>query len=123
MFNRPILFVATTNAAAASHFYGDILEFSLLADEPFALVFDCEGITLRVQKVDQLQPEMHTVLGWAVDDIEASVRKLSDKGIAFARYEHMPQDEQGIWSAPGGGRIAWFQDPDGNTLSLTESSG
>jgi catechol 2,3-dioxygenase-like lactoylglutathione lyase family enzyme len=122
MLNQPILFVATTNAAAASHFYGDILEFPLLADEPFALVFDCGGITLRVQKIDQLQPAMHTVLGWAVDDIEASVRELSDKGLAFQRYEHMPQDELGIWSAPGGGRIAWFQDPDDNTLSLTQLS-
>jgi catechol 2,3-dioxygenase-like lactoylglutathione lyase family enzyme len=123
MPGQPILFIATANASAALEFYGQKLGFSLLVDDPFALVFDCDGTMLRIQKVDDVQAQPYTVLGWAVDDIAVSVTSLSAGGVEFQRYEHMEQDELGIWSSPGGGKIAWFQDPDGNTLSLTELIG
>jgi predicted enzyme related to lactoylglutathione lyase len=123
MLGQPILFVATANANAALEFYEQTLGFSLLVDDPFALVFDCNGTMLRIQKVDTVQAQPYTVLGWAVDDIADSVSSLNASGVVFQIYEHMEQDQLGIWTSPGGGRIAWFQDPDGNTLSLTEMVG
>jgi catechol 2,3-dioxygenase-like lactoylglutathione lyase family enzyme len=116
-----VAFVATTNADRAREFYGGVLGLRLLADEPFALVFDAHGTTLRVQKLPELAPARHTVLGWLVPDVAAAIRQLSAKGVAFERYPGLPQDELGIATFPGGSRVAWFKDPDGNTLSLTEA--
>jgi len=113
--------VATTNADGAREFYGGVLGLRLLADEPFALVFDAHGTTLRVQKLPELAPARHTVLGWRVPDVAGAIRQLSAKGVAFERYPGLPQDELGIATFPGGSRVAWFKDPDGNTLSLTEA--
>jgi catechol 2,3-dioxygenase-like lactoylglutathione lyase family enzyme len=113
-------FVATANAPRAIEFYRDTLGLKFIADEPYAVVFDANGTMLRVQKVEALMPAWHTVLGWRVTDIAATVRGLSAKGVAFERYGFLPQDDLGIWSAPGGARVAWFKDPDGNTLSLTQ---
>ena len=50
----------------------------------------------------------------------ASVTELATTGVEFTRYGFMKQDKQGIWDAPGGTRVAWFKDPDGNTLSLSQ---
>ena len=92
----------------------------LVADEPFALVFDAHGVMLRVTKVDAVTPAPYTVLGWRVPDIGAAVMELGGSGVVFERYQGMPQDELGIWTSPSGAKIAWFRDPDGNVLSLTE---
>ena len=113
-------FVATAQAEAARHFYESVLGLSLLEDSPFALVFDSDGTTLRVQKVEQVTPAPYTALGWQVTDIEASVRSLRTKGAVLQRYEGLSQDALGIWKSPSGAKVAWFRDPDGNTLSLTE---
>ena len=75
---------------------------------------------LRVAIVKTLQPAGYTVLGWIVPDIAKAVRDLVKNGVIFQRYEGMPQDDLGIWSSPSGARVAWFSDPEGNTLSLTE---
>ena len=91
-----------------------------MEDTPFALVFDAHGTMLRVQKVQTFTPSGHTVLGWHVGDIHETVEQLLKRGIVFERYPGLPQDEQGIWTTPDGNLIAWFTDPDGNTLSLTE---
>ena len=99
-----------------------MLGLSLVEDSPFALVFDSNGTTLRVQKVEQVTPAPYTALGWQVTDIEASVRSLRAKGAVFQRYEGLSQDALGIWKSPSGAKVAWFRDPDGNTLSLTESA-
>jgi catechol 2,3-dioxygenase-like lactoylglutathione lyase family enzyme len=115
-----VAFVATAQTEAAKHFYESVLGLSLLEDSPFALVFDSGGTMLRVQKVEQVVPAPYTVLGWQVSDIEASVRSLRAKGAVFQRYEGMSQDALGIWKSPGRAKVAWFRDPDGNTLSLTE---
>ena|SRR5436190_15378557 len=117
-----VAFVATAQAEAARHFYESVLGLSLVEDSPFALVFDSNGTTLRVQKVEQVTPAPYTALGWQVTDIEASVRSLRAKGAVLQRYEGLFQDALGIWKSPSGAKVAWFRDPDGNTLSLTESA-
>src|SRR5271154_3024716 len=113
-------FVATKQAVKARKFYGETLGLTFVSDDPFAIVFDVKGTMLRVQKVQELQPARHTVLGWEVADVRAEVEALTKKGVKFERYEGLPQDELGVWTSPGGGKIAWFKDPDGNTLSLTQ---
>ena len=115
-----VAFVATRDPVQARAFYEGALGLRLVADEPFALVFDAHGTTLRVQKVPELAPARHTVLGWLVPDIAAAVGALAAKGIAFERYPGLTQDGLGVCTFPGGSRVAWCKDPDGNTLSLTE---
>jgi catechol 2,3-dioxygenase-like lactoylglutathione lyase family enzyme len=118
-----IAFVATAQPEQARQFYGHVLGLRLVADEPFALVFDANGTTLRVAKVQQLTPAQNTILGWLVPDITSAVTELGRRGVAFERYEGMPQDGQGICAFPDGARVAWLKDPDGNTLSLTQLPG
>jgi catechol 2,3-dioxygenase-like lactoylglutathione lyase family enzyme len=115
--------VATTDAARARTFYEGVLGLRLVADEPFALVFDLAGVMLRVAKVEQFAPQPFTVLGWRVSDVVAAVSALSRKGVAFERFPGMDQDELGVCAFPDGGRVAWFKDPDGNLLSLTQFEG
>jgi catechol 2,3-dioxygenase-like lactoylglutathione lyase family enzyme len=114
----PIAFVSTTDPERARAFYQDTLGLTFVADEGFALVFDLAGVMLRVTRVDELRPQPFTVLGWRVDDAEATVRELTGRGVAFERYAGLEQDELGVWRSPSGARIAWFRDPDGNVLSL-----
>jgi catechol 2,3-dioxygenase-like lactoylglutathione lyase family enzyme len=117
----PIMaFLATRDSARARRFYADVLGLRLVSDDPYALVFDAAGTVLRVQKVDELEPRPFTVLGWRVANIEATVDALVARGVRFERYHGMDQDARGVWRTPGGARVAWFKDPDGNTLSLTQ---
>jgi predicted enzyme related to lactoylglutathione lyase len=119
--SRPIVaFVATTNPKRAKAFYAETLGLRLVSEDGFALAFDAGGTMLRVAIVKTLQPAGYTVLGWIVPDIAKAVRDMVKRGVIFQRYEGMPQDDLGIWSSPSGARIAWFSDPEGNTLSLTE---
>jgi catechol 2,3-dioxygenase-like lactoylglutathione lyase family enzyme len=117
-----IAFVATAEPARAREFYEDTLGLHLIEDGPFAIVFDTNGTMLRVQKVAELRPAPFTTLGWNVTDIVEAVTTLRGRGVTFERYEGMPQDKLGIWASPAGGKIAWFKDPDGNTLSLAQFS-
>lgn len=118
--SRPIVaFLATTDPARAKRFYAHTLGLRLVSADGFALVFDAGGTMLRVATVPALQPAGYTVLGWLVPDIARTVRDLRKKKVVFNRYDGMGQDDLGIWTAPSGARIAWFADPDGNTLSLT----
>jgi catechol 2,3-dioxygenase-like lactoylglutathione lyase family enzyme len=118
--SKAIAFVATTNPAGAREFYEKKLGLSLISEDAFALVFDANGTMLRVQKVQELSPAQYTALGWEVADISVEVEELGKKGVVFSRYEWLQQDDRGIWTSPGGAKIAWFKDPDGNTLSLTQ---
>jgi catechol 2,3-dioxygenase-like lactoylglutathione lyase family enzyme len=118
-----VAFVATTDPPRAKNFYATTLGLRLVSEDSFALVFDAAGTMLRVTTVPELQPAGYTVLGWVVPDIQNAVRALQDRGVEFRRYGWMSQDEQGIWMAPGGAQVAWFGDPDGNTLSLTQMGG
>jgi catechol 2,3-dioxygenase-like lactoylglutathione lyase family enzyme len=113
-------FIATTDVDAARTFYRDTLGLRLVDDNPFALVFDANGTTLRVTRVEDAVVAPYTVLGWDVTDIVATVAALTARGVAFHRYDGMEQDDAGIWSAPGGARVAWFADPEGNTLSVSQ---
>jgi catechol 2,3-dioxygenase-like lactoylglutathione lyase family enzyme len=115
-----ITFVSTKQPDLAKKFYKGILGLRFVEDTPFALIFDAGGTMLRVSKVDSLTPAPFTVLGWKVADIRRTVEALTKKGVTFERYKSMPQDEAGVWTTPDGNRIAWFKDPDGNTLSLTQ---
>jgi catechol 2,3-dioxygenase-like lactoylglutathione lyase family enzyme len=118
---HPIMaFVATTRPEQARAFYQGVLGLPLVEDTPFALVFQAGGTNLRVQKAGPFQPHPFTALGWQVPDIAAAVKELAGRGVTFARYDFIPQDELGIWTTPDGARVAWFKDPDGNTLSLTQ---
>lgn len=118
---HPIMaFVATTDAARARTFYEKKLGLALVSDDPYALVFDAAGTMLRVQKVETVAPVGYTVLGWRVTDIARVAGDLATKGVVLERYGFLEQDARGIWASPGGAKVAWFKDPDGNTLSLTE---
>lgn len=119
--SRPIIaFVATTDPVRARKFYAKTLGLRLVSEDHFALVFDAAGTMVRVAIVQALQPAGYTVLGWIVPDIRRAVAALARKGVTFRRYNGLEQDERGIWASPSGARIAWFEDPDGNTLSLTQ---
>ena len=115
-----IAFVATKQSERAKLFYSKTLGLRLVADTPFALVFDAGGTMLRISKVGELTPAPYTVLGWKVPNIRSAVEELTSGGVTFERYKEMPQDELGIWTTPDGHKVAWFKDPDGNTLSLTQ---
>jgi hypothetical protein len=95
------------------------LELACLEESPFAIVVDAHGTRLRLTPVPELGAQPFTIAGWEVPDIEASVDALATAGVAFQRFDGIAQDARGIWHTPGGDRVAWFNDPDGNTLSLT----
>ena len=120
MLGDVITFLPTTDPARAREFYAGTLGLELEDSNQFALVFRINGTMLRVTVVPSFEPQPFTVLGWQVSDIEATIRTLSERGITFARFDSVDQDELGIWTSPAGGRIAWFKDPDGNTLSVAE---
>ena|SRR6185437_14343879 len=122
MVGKLIAFVPTLDLAKARSFYEGILRMRLVSEDGFASVFDANGTMLRVTKVDRLTPQPFTVLGWEVADINDSVSRLGQQGIRFEHYGMPGQDGRGIWASPSGARIAWFKDPDGNVLSLTQFS-
>jgi catechol 2,3-dioxygenase-like lactoylglutathione lyase family enzyme len=115
-----IALIPTTDLVRARAFYQDTLGLRVLSEDPFAAAFDGHGTMLRVTLVGEVAKAPYTVLGWSVADIAAAVADLAGRGVAFERFDGMTQDELGIWTAPGGDQVAWFKDPDGNTLSLTE---
>jgi catechol 2,3-dioxygenase-like lactoylglutathione lyase family enzyme len=115
-----VAFVGTRQPDRARSFYRDALGLRLVSEDPFAIVFDAAGTMLRVSIVPELTPARFTVLGWQVADIAATSRALQKAGVALERFPGMQQDELGVWSSPSGAKVAWFKDPDGNILSITE---
>ena len=120
--SKIIAFVHITDWARARAFYEDVLGLRLVEEEkPFALVFDANGIMLRVTPGGEHKPAPGTVLGWEVEAIEATVERLTAVGVQFLRYPGLNDSNPlGIWTSPSGARIAWFHDPDGNVLSLAQ---
>lgn len=114
-----IAFVATTDSQRSKAFYQDVLGLTLIADEPFALVFQAGETMLRIQKAQELKPQPFTSLGWRVSEIRPVIDELRAKGVKFKRYDFFEQDAFDVWTTPDGSEVAWFEDPDGNTLSLT----
>ncbi|HSU17468.1 VOC family protein [Longimicrobium sp.] len=118
-----VAFVPTRDPARARAFYQRVLGLRLVGEDAFALVFDCGGTMLRVVNVAGVpgfEPAPFTILGWDVADAHAAVRELRERGAEPLRYGGMEQDELGVWTSPAGARIAWFHDPDGNVLSITQ---
>jgi catechol 2,3-dioxygenase-like lactoylglutathione lyase family enzyme len=119
-----IAFIGTADLARARAFYEGVLGLPVIEDEPgVALAVDARGTMLRVTAVREVAPRPYTVLGWAVPDVAAAVRHLAARGVPARRFDGLEQDDLGIWSAPGGARVAWFADPDGNTLSVAQFPG
>jgi catechol 2,3-dioxygenase-like lactoylglutathione lyase family enzyme len=120
---KPIIaFVITTKPEEAISFYRDKLGFKLVGNDEFALVFDANGTMIRVVKLkaEQFRAAPHTVLGWRVADASRAAAELKQRGISFERYPGMGQDQDGIWTSPSGARVAWFKDPEGNVLSISQ---
>jgi catechol 2,3-dioxygenase-like lactoylglutathione lyase family enzyme len=113
-------FVPTKNSAAARIFYEDTLGLRFVSADNFATVMEANGTLLRITNVGDFAPAPFTILGWQVDDIEPIVTEMAAKGVQFSRYGFLEQAENGIWTAPDGAKVAWFLDPDGNTLSISQ---
>jgi catechol 2,3-dioxygenase-like lactoylglutathione lyase family enzyme len=113
-------FAATSDLPAARAFYQRGLGLPLAGESPIAMTFDCGGTTLRVNLVEQPVVAPYTVLGFTVGDIAAAINDLAARGIDFERFDGVEQDELGVWNAPGGAKVAWCKDPDGNVVSLTQ---
>jgi len=121
LYNLPVkAFVPTAKPGEAKKFYADILGLKLLSEDNYALEFEAGGTLLRVTTVQELNPHPFTILGWNVPDISSTIRSLIEKGVEFKEYDFMEQDNLGIWTSPSGAKVAWFNDPDGNVLSLTQ---
>lgn len=118
--SKLIGFIPTRDAARALDFYQNLLGLRFVSDDAFAIVFELNGNMIRLVRIEEFTPASYTILGWQVEDIESSVKELAAKGLAFQQYSFLEQSEEGIWAAPGGAKIAWFHDPDGNTLSLSQ---
>lgn len=121
--NRPFVgFMLITDAVRARAFYCDVLGLPLQQEDEFALIVDAGGTQLRLAVAAQVPEPTGTNAGWLVPDVNATVRKLADAGVVFERFPGMEQDLDGVWRAPGGSAVAWFRDPDGNRLSLSQAA-
>ena len=118
----PVTFVITADRARSKPFYAGVLGLRVLGEDDHAVTFDLGNRTpMRLTTVPGHKASGHTVLGWHVADIGTAVRDLKAKGAEFQVYDGYGQDGDGVWSSPGGGaKVAWFTDPDGNILSLTQ---
>jgi catechol 2,3-dioxygenase-like lactoylglutathione lyase family enzyme len=115
-----VAFVPICDGEKARAFYEGVLGLKFVKDDGFALVFDADGIMIRAAKMKEVKPVQFTILGWEVSDIENAVRALTAKGVHFEIFGFFKQDELGIWTAPTGDKVAWFKDPDGNVLSVSQ---
>ena len=112
-------FVPTADADRARQFFVDVLGLEFVADDGFALVVRAASSTIRIVRMGSFTPLPNTILGWEVPELSATVERLTGAGVAFQRYPHLNQDALGIWTSPDGSQVAWFNDPDGNVLSLS----
>ncbi|HXK34131.1 MAG TPA: VOC family protein [Dehalococcoidia bacterium] len=119
--SKLVTFVLTARPGEARRFYEEVLGFRFVAEDDFAIVFEMNGTTLRLTKMEQVEPAPHTILGLDADDIARGMSWLEGRGVRFERYEGMGQDERGVWSA-GPVKVAWFKDPDGNLLSISQGA-
>ena len=116
----PIIAFIPTRDAARSRRFSEGLGLSFVSDDSFAIVMDANGIMVRIVRVEDFTPFPFTLLGWQVNDIHQTVAEMTSKGVKFARYAYFEQSADGVWTAPGGAKVAWFTDPDGNTLSVSQ---
>lgn len=115
-----VAFVGSSDLDRSERFYGGILGLTLRDERPFALSALVNGAHLRITAVDTVKAAEYTVLGFTVADIDATIDDLQLRDVAFTRFDGMDQDPRGVWRSPNGARVAWFSDPDGNRLSVTQ---
>lgn len=116
-----VAFVPSTDLDRSRSFFEEILGFPVVEQDRFAVVLDAGPLTIRVTYVGpEFTVQPFTVLGWEVGDIQADMAGLVERGVTFLRVGALDQDAAGVWTAPDGTHIAWFQDPEGNTLSLSQ---
>jgi catechol 2,3-dioxygenase-like lactoylglutathione lyase family enzyme len=120
-FSQLVSFVASADLARARRFYESVLGLQVERATPAQCVLRAGGTIVRVLQVDEVEPSPHPVLGWNITNIEDAVRTLATHGVTFERYDGLEQDAAGVWQAPDGSRSAWFRDPDGNVLALTQT--
>jgi catechol 2,3-dioxygenase-like lactoylglutathione lyase family enzyme len=118
--SKLMAFAPSTDMKRARAFFEGVLGLRFVNEDSFAIVFDANGTPLRVANTPGFQPAPYTIVGWAVPQIERYVEKLKARGVSFMRYPGLKQDALGIWTSPSKAKVAWFQDPDGNVLSLTQ---
>jgi catechol 2,3-dioxygenase-like lactoylglutathione lyase family enzyme len=120
--DKLIGFIPTRNGDAARVFYETKVGLRFISEDQFAIVFQSGANIIRITRTGSFTPAPFTILGWHSSQIEQDVRDMTARGITFERYDYMGlQDELGIWTAPGGAKVAWFKDPDGNTLSISQA--
>ncbi len=120
--NRMVAFLSTADAERARGFYEGVLGLTFTGDHGPVVTFEGGSGRLMLQKTDAVTPPHGTALGWIVDDIRASIQALSARGVVFERFYDMDQDDLGVWSPAPGSGVAWFKDPDGNLLSVSQSA-
>jgi len=114
-------FLATSDAGRARAFFEGVLGLTFVEDNEYLVMFETASARLNLQKTDVVKPPFGTAVGWQVKDLRGTIRGLMDRGVAFERYENMAQDDLAIWSPAPGVGVAWFKDPDGNLLSLSQA--
>ena len=118
--SKIIGFVPTKDSTKARDFYEHKLGFQFVSDDPFALVMKAGDNNIRIAKSKDFTPAAYTVLGWEVQDIKTMISWLKQRGVAFEKYPFVQDQELGIWTTPNGDKVAWFKDPDGNVLSVSQ---
>lgn len=121
--SKMVGFVLTTDYEKAREFYGGKLGFEFVSLDHFALVMRVGGHMVRIGKMADVKPLQNTILGWEVEDIEVAAKWLKERGVPLEKYPFVQDQELGIWTAPSGDRVAWFKDPDGNVLSVSQHVG
>src|SRR6266849_7803630 len=122
LLTRIIGFLVTNDSERATKFYRDVLGFGVIDEDEYAVVLDANGTMIRLNKGRDFKPAQGTVMGREVDDIHGAIRELASRGVQFEQFNlpFMKQDQLGVWTPPNGDRVAWFKDPDGNVLSLSQ---
>lgn len=118
--NRAIAFVPVGDVDRAMHFYSDVLGLPVAGGGEDYCALDAGGLTIRLTAIPDRPHTEHTIVGWSVTDIGSVCADLAARGVAFQRYQGVEQDQYGVWKSPVGDQVAWFCDPDGNTLSVTQ---
>jgi catechol 2,3-dioxygenase-like lactoylglutathione lyase family enzyme len=122
LHDYPVIgFIPTHDFARARAFYVDLLGFEVTREDSFAIIVQSREVSIRIFHIGEFTPAAYTILGWIVPDTLEAVSDLVARGVVFERYAYLEQDDDAIWAAPGGGSVAWFKDPDGNTLSISHS--
>ncbi|MDQ6801054.1 MAG: VOC family protein [Acidobacteriota bacterium] len=122
LLTRIIGFLVTNDSDRATKFYRDVLGFGVISEDEYAVVLDANGTMIRLNKGRDFKPAPGTVLGWEVDDIDAAIREMAPRGVRFEQFNlpFLQQDQLGVWTPPNGDKVAWFKDPDGNVLSISQ---